>query len=679
MEIKLPLHAYQVHQSRATINKIHTLVFSISLLSLLYYRFSTLLQITTGKIPWLLITMSEFLLSLFWILGQAFRWRPISRTAFPERLPSDESLPPIDVFIFTCDPKKEPTIGVMNTLLSALCLDYPPEKLFVYLSDDGGAPIMLYAAGEAYNFAKLWVPFCKKYGIKTIAPEAFFSSLNDEEHCHMSSEFFENLQDIKSRYKVFKQLVENAVQNDESCLTSTRDRPACIEVMRGNAIDELDKRKVEIPNIVYVSREKRSNHHHNFKAGAINALSFYNVSKNDIYNTPLRTCMKIWWHGLDGLMGPPITGTCFYLKREALYKNSAQGDINLFDGERRFGCSDAFIASICRKHVVIDKDVASNKVVEEARAVASSTYEENTQWGKQIGFLYQSVVEDLLTGIFLNYKGWNSVFYDPLRPAFLGTGTTNLNDTLVQNKRWYSGFLQICFSQFFPLTYRPSRVPILQIMAYLYILLLPFNTFLVLCHSTIPQLCLFNGIKLYPKVSDLWFAIFLVIYLSSLIQTLMEVLITGGSLKLFWNEQRLAFFIRSTSNLFACFGYLKKCIGMKEIDFTLTNKSSKDGEMIKYQMDVYDFETDRKFLLILTTIVSLNITSLAIGIRRAIMEETYNEWFGQIFLSLIITVLNYPLIEGMIIRKDEGRIPTSITLLSILLVIVLYQARVLLL
>ena len=50
-------------------------------------------------------------------------------------------------------PKKEPTIEVMNTVLSALALDYPIEKLSVYLSDDGGSYITLYAIKEACSFA----------------------------------------------------------------------------------------------------------------------------------------------------------------------------------------------------------------------------------------------------------------------------------------------------------------------------------------------------------------------------------------------------------------------------------------------------------------------------------------------------------------------------------------------
>ena len=111
------------------------------------------------------------------------------RSAILENIPGGIELPGLDVFVCTLDPKKEPTLEVMNTVLSALALDYPPEKLSVYLSDDGGSYITLYAIKEACSFAKLWLPFCKKYGIKSRCPGAYFSSFADDERLLWSDEF----------------------------------------------------------------------------------------------------------------------------------------------------------------------------------------------------------------------------------------------------------------------------------------------------------------------------------------------------------------------------------------------------------------------------------------------------------------------------------------------------------
>lgn len=101
----------------------------------------------------------------------------------------EEELPGVDVFICTADPIKEPVLEVMNTVLSAMALDYPAEKLGVYLSDDGGSPLTREAIKEASKFAKVWLPFCSKYGIKTRCPQAFFSSFCDGERLDWNQDF----------------------------------------------------------------------------------------------------------------------------------------------------------------------------------------------------------------------------------------------------------------------------------------------------------------------------------------------------------------------------------------------------------------------------------------------------------------------------------------------------------
>jgi hypothetical protein len=122
-------------------------------------------------------------------------------------LPDDDKLPPIDVLICTADPDREPTVEVMNTVLSAMALDYPPEKLHVYLSDDGGSPLTLHGMRQAWRFARGWLPFCRRYGIATRCPQAYFSAPEDDGGCG-SSEFTTERQKIKvssrRHYSTFK-------------------------------------------------------------------------------------------------------------------------------------------------------------------------------------------------------------------------------------------------------------------------------------------------------------------------------------------------------------------------------------------------------------------------------------------------------------------------------------------
>ncbi|KAI3862273.1 hypothetical protein MKX03_037138, partial [Papaver bracteatum] len=178
----LPLHEVQVQTLRANLNRLHSVFHTTIILSVLYYRLSHLLQelVIQSKWPWILLFISEFIFFFIWFLSQAFRFRPVVRTTYPDRI-SSSSLPGIDVFICTADPTKEPTIQVMNTVLSAMSLDYPPEKLSVYLSDDSGSSLTLFSVKEAAIFAKSWIPFWNKYDIKTRCPEAYFNSSKSDD------------------------------------------------------------------------------------------------------------------------------------------------------------------------------------------------------------------------------------------------------------------------------------------------------------------------------------------------------------------------------------------------------------------------------------------------------------------------------------------------------------------
>lgn len=95
-----------------------------------------------------------------------------------------DDLPAVDMFVTTADPQLEPPIVTVNTVLSMLAVDYPAEKLACYVSDDGCSPITFYSLVEASKFAKLWVPFCKKYSVEVRAPFVYFSS---EPRCSSAS------------------------------------------------------------------------------------------------------------------------------------------------------------------------------------------------------------------------------------------------------------------------------------------------------------------------------------------------------------------------------------------------------------------------------------------------------------------------------------------------------------
>lgn len=96
-----------------------------------------------------------------------------------ERQGKPSELAAVDVFVSTVDPMKEPPLITANTVLSILAVDYPVDRVSCYVSDDGAAMLTFEALSETSEFAKRWVPFCKKYSIEPRAPEWYFSQKMD--------------------------------------------------------------------------------------------------------------------------------------------------------------------------------------------------------------------------------------------------------------------------------------------------------------------------------------------------------------------------------------------------------------------------------------------------------------------------------------------------------------------
>ncbi|KAA8527736.1 hypothetical protein F0562_035395 [Nyssa sinensis] len=719
MQNSLPLHLCHVQKSCAIMNRLHTLLHSIALTALIYYRASILIQSIKNRdtpiLPWLLVFASELILSFIWLLNQAYRWRPVSRVVFPERLPEDKELPAIDVFICTVDPEKEPTVDVMNTVISAMALDYPVDKLYVYLSDDGGSSVTLQAMREAWRFAKWWLPFCRTYGIKTRCPKAYFSEEEDDHGDFRSSEFITDKTMVKEKYEVFKRRLMRIREN--TSMVISRDHSPVVEVINDKPIGTVREDHAEMPVLVYVSREKRPSHPYHFKAGALNVLlrvsglisnspcilvldcdmycndatsarqamcfhldskispslafvqfpqKFYNINATDIYDGQLRSLFKIQWQGFDGLEGPPVSGTGFYMKRMALYGSFTPKDVDIMKLKLSYGISNEFIKSLGRNYKpnVFNGGDLSSQLLKEIELIASCAYENQTKWGEKVGFLYLSVLEDYFTGFNLHCKGWTSVYCDPVRPAFLGTGATNLNDLLVQGTRWVSGLVEVAISRFCPLIYGPFRMSFLESMCYAELAFYPFYCLPIWCLATIPQLCLVNGIPLYPEVSNSFFAIFTFVFLSSHLKHFQEVLLTGGSIQTYIIEQRIWMIKSVTCHFYGTLDAIMKKTGMREASFLPTNKAVDDEQALRYQKGKLDFQASTMFLAPMISLLIINITSLVVGVVRVVTGNSSHDMIIQLFLPFFVITVNYPIIEGMLLRKDKGRILPSVTLLS---------------
>ncbi|KAK7401492.1 hypothetical protein VNO78_13021 [Psophocarpus tetragonolobus] len=695
---KLTRFTYHVErvQSWLGLSRVHIAIHSVAVLSLCYYRIRHLL-VEPPSLAWVLMTAAELILSALWLLNQAFRWRPVSRSVMTEKLPAEEELPGVDIFVCTLDPEKEPTEQVMDTVVSAIAMDYPADKLAVYLSDDGGCGVTLFGIREAAEFAKEWVPFCRKYGVKFRCPKVFFSPAGEDQHLLRDHGFRAQRDLIKEKYNQMKKKIDQLSSDPKNCRIMT-DRPPRIEIL----IDQP-----EMPLLVYVSRERRPSLPHNFKGGALNTLlrvsglitngpyvlvvdcdmycndstsakqamcffldpetskdlafvqfpqMFHNLSKKDIYDNQTRAAFKTMWQGMDGLRGPGLSGSGNYLSRSALLFGSPnQKDDYLQDAEKYFGKSVAYIESLktIRGQKTTKRNISRDEILREAQVMTTCSYENNTNWGTEVGFSYAILLESSVTGYLLHSRGWKSTYLYPKTPCFLGCAPTDVKDGMLQLVKWLSELLLLGVSKYSPFTYGFSRMSILHTFTYCFITMSSQYAIVFILYGIVPQVCLLKGISVFPKVTDPWFAVFAFVYVSTQMQHLIEVLSGGGSVTMWWDEQRI-WILKSVTSVFAIIDATKKWLGLNKVKFSLSNKAIDKEKLKKYEQGRFDFQGAAVFMVPMVILLITNIVSFFGSIWRLFNVKDFEEMFGQMFLVTYVMVLSYPIFEGIIAMKRKS-------------------------
>ncbi|XP_021281864.1 cellulose synthase-like protein E6 [Herrania umbratica] len=677
-----------------------------------------------GKIErwaWIGMFLAELWFSFYFFITAVVRWNPVYRNTFKDRLSSrydEEGLPGVDIFVCTADPRIEPPIMVINTVLSVMGYDYPTEKLSVYLSDDGGSDLTFYALLEATRFSLIWLPFCRKLKVDTRSPEVYFSSaVEPADDSVMAEEWLS----VKKSYEDLKMRIETITEQgrtpvgiselhegfrDWDFVSSRHDHQAILQILiDGRDPKAMDVEGKPLPTLVYLAREKRPQHHHNFKAGALNALirvsssisnapfilnvdcdmysnnseaikdalcffldeekgheigyvqypqSFGNLTKNDIYGSSLRVVMEVELAGFDGNGGPCYIGTGCVHRRETLCGMKYSKE---FKVEWR-----------AMKNVREIKESAS--VLEEnCKALASCTYEENTQWGKEIGLKYGCPVEDILAGISIQSRGWRSVYFLPERKPFLGVVPTTLLQSLVQHKRWSDGDLQIFLSKHCPFVYGREWMPLMLRLSYCIYLLWAVNCLASLYYVTVPSFCLLKGISLFPKISSSWPLPFLYVITVNCAYGLVEFVWCGGTVRGWLNEQRMWMFRRTTSYLFAFIDNILKLCGVSKTAFVITGKVADDHVYQRYEQEIMEFGTTSPMFTILATLALFNLFSFIGVIKKVALDEVLTkviDLFGlQILLCFLLVFLNLPIYQGLFFRNDNGKMPPSVTYQSL--------------
>ncbi|KAL6535109.1 Cellulose synthase-like protein D1 [Orobanche minor] len=784
---------------------------------------------------WGLSLVCEIWFSFSWLLDTLPKLNPINRTADLMALkdkfespsqanPTGRSdLPGVDVFISTLDPEREPPLVTANTILSVLAVEYPVEKLSIYVSDDGGAILTFEAMAEAVKFAEVWVPFCRKHSIEPRNPESYFSQKMDPTKKKQLPDFVKDRRWIKREYDEFKVRINGlpdvifrrckkynkdeelkekrlimdhndgvlphdhkinvtkatwmadgthwpGTWYDPTADHSHEDHAGILQIMSkvpdndivmgGPDEGRLDFTGIDmrLPMVAYISREKRRCYDHNKKAGAMNALvrasailsngSFILNLDYDhyIYNSMAiregmcymmdrggdRICYiqfpqrfdgidpsdryanhnTVFYDGnmraLDGLQGPVYVGTGCMFRRYALYgfhppraneylgmfgqnkitakKYQPQSeevepltghpDLNL---PKKFGNSTMFSDSIAvaqfqgrplADHIsikngrppgalLIPRTPLDAHTVAEAVAVISGWYEDNTEWGDRIGWIYGSAREDVLTGYRMHNRGWRSIYCITKRDAFRGTAPINLTDRLHQVLRWAIGSVEIFFSRNNPILASP-RLKFLQRLAYLNIAIYPFSSIFLVIYCTLPALSLFTG-EFIVKSLDATFIIYvLIVTLMLTLISLLEVRWSGIGLEEWWRNEQF-WVIGGTSAYLAAVlqGLLKVIMGIEIRSRPITSQSTGEDEEDEVYADLYAVKWTNLFIMPLI-IITVNLVALVIGFATTVYSviPEWSKLFREAFFCFWVLAHMYPFAKGLMGRK--GKVPTII-------------------
>ncbi|ONM10558.1 Cellulose synthase-5 [Zea mays] len=745
---------------------------------------------------WLLSVICEIWFALSWILDQFPKWSPINRETYLDRLAlrydregEPSQLAPVDIFVSTVDPMKEPPLVTANTVLSILAVDYPVDKVSCYVSDDGAAMLTFDALSETSEFARKWVPFCKKYNIEPRAPEWYFAQKIDYLKDKVQTSFVKERRAMKREYEEFKVRINGLVANaqkvpEEGWImqdgtpwpgNNTRDHPGMIQVFLGHS-GGLDVEGNELPRLVYVSREKRPGFQHHKKAGAMNALvrvsavltngqymlnldcdhyinnskalreamcflmdpnlgrnvcyvqfpqRFDGIDRNDRYANRNTVFFDINLRGLDGIQGPVYVGTGCVFNRTALYgyeppvkkkkpgffsslcggrkktskskkssekkKSHRHADSSVpvfnledieegiegsqFDDEKslimsqmslekRFGQSSVFVASTLMEYGGVPQSATPESLLKEAIHVISCGYEDKTDWGTEIGWIYGSVTEDILTGFKMHARGWRSIYCMPKRPAFKGSAPINLSDRLNQVLRWALGSIEILFSRHCPIWYGyGGRLKFLERFAYINTTIYPLTSIPLLLYCILPAVCLLTGKFIIPKISNLESVWFISLFISIFATGILEMRWSGVGIDEWWRNEQFWVIGGISAHLFAVFQGLLKVLAGIDTSFTVTSKATdEEGDFAELYM--FKWTT---LLIPPTTILIINLVGVVAGISYAI-NSGYQSWgplFGKLFFAFWVIVHLYPFLKGLM--GKQNRTPTIVVVWAILL------------
>ncbi|KAC9404467.1 hypothetical protein E3N88_45891 [Mikania micrantha] len=584
--------------------------------------------------------------------------------------------------------RKEPPLVTANTILSILAVEYPVEKLACYISDDGGALLTFEAMAEACSFADLWVPFCRKHDIEPRNPDTYFSLKGDPTKNKTRMDFVKDRRRVKREYdefkvrinnlpdsirrrsdafnareemKIFKSIRERGVDPTEpikvkratwmadgthwpgTWTNPSRDhakgdhagilqimlKPPSPDPLHGSGEEGLiDYSDVDIrlPMFVYMSREKRSGYDHNKKAGAMNALV---RSSAVLSNGPFILNLDCD-HYIYNCMAVR-EGICFMMDRGG-------EDICYIQFPQRFEGIDPSDRYANHNTVFFDGNMRALDGVQGPFYVGTgcmfrrfALYEDKTEWGDRVGWIYGSVTEDVVTGYRMHNRGWRSIYCLTKRDAFRGSAPINLTDRLHQVLRWATGSVEIFFSRNNAFL-ASKRLKWLQRLAYINVGVYPFTSLFLIVYCFLPALSLLSGHFIVKNLNATFLMYLLLMTLCLIGLAVLEVRWSEVSLEDWWRNEQFWLISGTSAHLAAVIQGLLKVMAGIEISFTLTSKAVEDSDDAYAELYLVKWTS---LMIPPIVIAMINVLAMVVAFSRTIysISPQWGKFVGGAFFS----------------------------------------------
>lgn len=152
------------------------------------------------------------------------------------------------------------------------------------------------------------------------------------------------------------------------------------------------------------------------------------------------------------------------------------------------------------------------------------------------------------------------------------------------------------------------------------------------------------------------------------IYSFLECLEIGLTPKGWWNEQRIWLYKRLASYPFALFDTALKQIGIAKSAFVITEKVSSDEVLKRYEKEVIEFGSASLPFVIIATVAVLSPVCFIMGLVRLLVVQgigSMGSMLVQVIICSVVSIINLPVYEAMLVRQDAGCLPTSVALISL--------------